>query len=79
MSDDQEALRKACADVAYGGRRSLVVVVPESYLTGVVPIWPPYEARVACVYVVGVTARVGAQVLDVPLPSAFSERFFVAA
>ena len=80
MSDDQEALRKSCADVAYGGQRSLVVVVPESYLTGVVPKWPPSEARVAGVYVVGVTARVSAWVGEVPLslPAASSQGFFVA-
>lgn len=80
MGNDQEALWKSCTDVAYGGQRSLVVVVPESYLTGVVPIWPPSEARLAGVYVVGVTARVSAWVGEVPLTllAASSQGLFVA-
>ena len=79
VGQDKKTLRKACSQVANGGQWPLVVEVPVTCFVCVVAEPPPYKALVARVHVVSVATRVGARVGKMPLPSAFSKRFFVAA
>ena len=62
LGDYKKTLGKACADVADGGKRPLIVFVPVPYYRRVVAEVPPCEAFVARVHMVGMTARIGTSV-----------------
>ena len=62
VGEYKKTLGKACADVAYGGQRPLVVFVPVPCYSRVVAEVPPCEAFVADVHMVVMAARIGTSV-----------------